>query len=376
MVTKSNYLKSYKSMSEAEKRDYIQRVDKWTEETFPELMAHAESWITVPEKDYDEGVILASALRSAQGFINNAQRYEAKKAIQILNSHLMDVRNKSGLSKVKVREAGDKRKFIAVVPSRGIPQEDGTLKQRNFEEVDVDGRRPEHISQYINMLPNTLRIEAEGIKFMYLELADYRHNLEVLSKDPRVSDEARADLAKKCVKAEQKIRFLWDRIDKAYNKATGQADDDDDEETEVLPTAMPMKRSGEYTKVEIEAMQDEEMKELCKSARIDLNKKYVRRGDVKITPEYREQLSLRIRELMEWGENVPKKAYKMCQEAGVTVSGFNDDDEIAAKNAAEADAQEDESDIPDVSLDESKAKASTEQFIASDKGRTSIDSNK
>lgn len=359
-------------MNETEKRDYIQRVDKWTEETFPELMAHAESWITVPEKDYDEGVILASALRSAQGFINNAQRYEAKKAIQILNSHLTDVRNKSGLSKVKVREAGDKRKFIAIVPSRGIPQEDGTLKQRKFEEVDVDGRRPGHISQYINMLPNTLRIEAEGIKSMYLELADYRHNLEVLSKDPRVSDEARADFAKKCVKAEQKIRSLWDRIDRAYNKATGQTDDDDDEETEVSPAAMPMKRSGEYTKVEIEAMQDEEMKELCKNARIDLNKKYVRRGDVKITPEYREQLSLRIRELMDWGENVPKKAYKMCQEAGVTVSGFNDDDEIAAKNAAEADAQEDETDTPDIPSDEPKAK----QSITSDKGRTGIDSNK
>lgn len=376
MVTKSNYLKSYKSMNETEKRDYIQRVDKWTEETFPELMAHAESWITVPEKDYDEGVILASALRSAQGFINNAQRYEAKKAIEILNSHLTDVRNKSGLSKVKVREAGDKRKFIAVVPSRGVPQEDGTLKQPKFEEVDVDGRRPEHISQYINLLPNALRMEAEGFKSMYLELADYRHNLEVLSNDPRVSDEARADLAKKCVKAEQKIRSLWDRIDKAYNKATGQTDDDDDDETETSPVAMPMKRSGEYTKVEIEAMQDEEMKELCKSARIDLNKKYVRRGDVKITPEYREQLSLRIRELLDWGENVPKKAYKMCQEAGVTVSGFNDDDEIAAKNAAEADAQEDEGDGADIPSAESRDKASTYQPHVTDKGKTGIDSNK
>lgn len=339
-------------MSETEKRDYIQRVDKWTEETFPELMAHAESWMTVPEKDFDEGVRLASALRGAQGFISNVQRYEAKKAIEKLNGFLTSVRDKSGLSKVKVREAGDQRKWIAVVPSPGIPQEDGNLKQRKFEEVDVDGRRPEHLSQYINLLPNALRMEAEGLKAMYLELADYRHNLEVLADDPRVSDEARADKAKKCVKQEQKIRSLWDRIDKAYKKATGQtSDDDDDDENEGGGQAqMPMKRSGEYTKVEIESMQDEEMKELCKSARIDLNKKYVRRGDVKITPEYREQLSLRIRELMEWGENVPKKAYKMCQEAGVTVSGFNDDDEIAAKNAAEADAQEEETDASDNTL--------------------------
>lgn len=343
MIDKRDFLKSYKAMNETEKRDYIQRVDKWTEETFPELMAHAESWMTVPEKDFDEGVRLASALRSAQMFISNVQRYEAKKAIEKLNAFLKDVRDKSGLSKVKVREAGDKRKWMAVVPAAGVPQEDGTLKQRKFEEVDVDGRRPEHLSQYADKLPNALRQEVDGLKSMYLELADYRHNLEVLADDPRVSDEARADLAKKCVKQEQKIRDLWNRIDKAYKKATGQISDDDDDDTEESATMqMPMKRSGEYTKVEIEAMQDEEMKEICKSARIDLNKKYVRRGDVKITPEYREQLSLRIRELMEWEENVPKKAYKMCQEAGVTVSGFNDDDEIAAKNAAEADVQEEE----------------------------------
>lgn len=341
MISRGEYLKSYKAMSETEKRDYIQRVDRWTEETFPELLAHAESWMTVPEKDFDEGVRLVSALRGAQMFVSNIQRYDAKKAIEKMNAFLKDVRDKSGLSRVKVREAGDKRKWMAVVPSAGVPQEDGTLKQRKFEEVDVDGRRPEHLSQYINHLPNALRMEAEGIKGMYLELADYRHNLEVLADDPRVSDEARADIAKKCVKQEQKIRDLWNRIDKAYLKATGQvSDDEEEEETESNAQQMPMKRSGEYTKVEIEAMQDEEMKELCKSARIDLNKKYVRRGDVKITPEYREQLSLRIRELMEWEESIPKKAYKMCQEAGVTVSGFNDDDEIAAKNAAEADAEE------------------------------------
>ena len=50
MIDRREYLKSYKAMNETEKRDYIQRVDKWTEETFPELMAHAESWMRSEER--------------------------------------------------------------------------------------------------------------------------------------------------------------------------------------------------------------------------------------------------------------------------------------------------------------------------------------
>ena len=56
--------------------------------------------------------------------------------------------------------------------------------------------------------------------------------------------------------------------------------------------------------------------------------KYINRSDVKITDEYREQLNLRIIELMEWGENLPRKTADVATNAGVFIKGVNKDAEV------------------------------------------------
>ena len=42
MITEKEYLKDYRTMNEEEKKDYLDRVKRWTDETFPELLALAE----------------------------------------------------------------------------------------------------------------------------------------------------------------------------------------------------------------------------------------------------------------------------------------------------------------------------------------------
>ena len=44
---------------------------------------------------------------------------------------------------------------------------------------------------------------------------------------------------------------------------------------------------------------------------------------MKITEEYKEQLRLRIEELMEWGENLPKKTAEVATAAGISIPGVN-----------------------------------------------------
>jgi hypothetical protein len=63
--------------------------------------------------------------------------------------------------------------------------------------------------------------------------------------------------------------------------------------------------------------------EVCRKARVEGNKKYINRSDVKITEEYKEQLRLRIEELMEWGENLPKKTAEVATAAGISIPGVN-----------------------------------------------------
>ena len=88
-------------------------------------------------------------------------------------------------------------------------------------------------------------------------------------------------------------------------------------------TADSMKRPGDFTRAEIEAMKDVRQQEVCRKARVEGNKKYINRSDVKITEEYKEQLRLRIEELMEWGENLPKKTAEVATVAGISIPGVN-----------------------------------------------------
>ena len=95
-----------------------------------------------------------------------------------------------------------------------------------------------------------------------------------------------------------------------------------------------VKSAGEYTKEEIDAMDDEEMQDNCRRARIEANKKYVRRTDVQMSDERREQITLRIAELVAWGQSVPAAAKELCEKHGIVIAGYNDQPTAAAEEPA------------------------------------------
>lgn len=315
MITEKEYLKDYRTMNEEEKKDYLDRVKRWTDETFPELLALAECWMKVPVKDFDEGCRLVSAIVRAKDFLRDVQRYEARRALNKMNLFLQEVRQKSGLAKKATRGPVGTVRYKAIVPDDGAPDEEGNMTARQYEEQEVDGRRPKEFALYKDKLPKSLRDKGEKeLSGMYLELAEYRGTLEVMAENPNVSDEARADMAQKAIASEQKIRAFWANVDAALNGTYTEPE---------TSTADSMKRPGDFTRVEIEAMKDVRQQEVCRKARVEGNKKYINRSDVKITEEYKEQLRLRIEELMEWGENLPKKTAEVATAAGISIPGVN-----------------------------------------------------
>lgn len=302
-------------MNEEEKKDYLDRVKRWTDETFPELLALAECWMKVPVKDFDEGCRLVSAIVRAKDFLRDVQRYEARRALNKMNLFLQEVRKKSGLAKKATRGPVGTVRYKAIVPDDGAPDEEGNMTARQYEEQEVDGRRPKEFALYKDKLPKSLRDKGEKeLSAMYLELAEYRGTLEVMAENPNVSDEARADMAQKAIASEQKIRAFWTNVDAALNGTYTEPE---------TSTADSMKRPGDFTRAEIEAMKDVRQQEVCRKARVEGNKKYINRSDVKITEEYKEQLRLRIEELMEWGENLPKKTAEVATAAGISIPGVN-----------------------------------------------------
>ena len=344
MITKKDFMKDYKQMTSAEQKDYIERVEKWNDETFPQLMAQVTSWMNVPVKEFNEGQKLCSAIIRARPFLIASRSYrDVKVVLDKMNSLLVEVRKKSGLSQLATRPAGDKRKWFAATEVKSAPDENGVVTVKKYEEPEVDGRRPQHVSEYVHLLPKSLQQEAMNLKQMHMELAMYRGEAEELSKDAHATKEQIAEKARKALDTEQRIRLLYATIDAAYKKATNQKLNEDEEALLMQEEEQPatFKRAGEYTKAEIDAMAPGKTKDDITAARIDADKRYLRR-DVKVTDEYKQQLELRIKELVEWGVEIGDKGKMKLTEAGIIVPGVNDDlvEEEEAKEITEVKSSE------------------------------------
>ena len=319
MTTKFKQLKSYKRMDEKEKLEYLANVEKWTEETYPRLAALDDSWKEADMKDYFSGLELVSALQKAQGFLASHMRYDAKKRLEVLNRLLIEVRTKAGMKRISHQV-----KHTALVPGPAKVNEEGVeVPRKPFEMPEVSDRRPEHISQYIHLLPENLRNEAKDIAGLYDQLAHWRSRAEYLALDPRADRYMVSRAAKNTVKYESMILNFWQRVDLEYAKAKKGKEDAElmaelAREAEML--AKPeVKSAGEYTKAEIDAMEDEEMAENCKKARIEANKKYLRRDDTQMNDERKAQMQLRAGELLEWGLQLSMKAIALFEKYGVDI---------------------------------------------------------
>ena len=320
MIERKEFMKDYRQMSSDEQLSYFERIEKWNDETFPQLMAQATSWMNVPVKEFNEGLKLVSAINRARPFVIAHRSYRnVDVVLNKMRSLLAEVHEKSGRSRLRTIPAGDKRKWFAVTEVITEPDEDGVETVRKYEEPEVDGRRPQHVSEYVHLLPKKLQQDAASLRQMHMELAMYRGEAEELSKDANASKEQVAEKARKAVETEQRIRLLYATIDAAYKKVAGQKLTEDEESLLADEEEQPQmfKRAGEYTKEEIDAMPEGRMKEDCTAARQEADKKYLRRDPKNITDEYRQQLTIRAKELLDWGIELSEKARQNMSMAGV-----------------------------------------------------------
>ncbi len=325
-------------MNNKEKEEYNIRLIKWTDESMPRLFAIADAWTEADVKDFDEGCIIASAFSKTHGFISMQHRYEAAKKKKILGDFLVQLRKKTGLDKMTTRPPVGEKRFIAVLPSKKIDEDGNVVEKKPFEMPAVEGRRPDHLDQYIHQLSPELQRRSRNLENWYLQLASHKERALLLTNDSRAT---KADIeaeVKKTLKAEAIILNFWEQVDLEWQKVTGKSIDESDllalrSEAERLGR-QAVKSAGEYTKQEIGAMDDEEMQENCRRARIEANKKYLRRKDVQMSDERREQIKLRIAELMAWEQAVPDSARELCEKNGIVVPGYNDKPEAKTEEPA------------------------------------------
>ena len=322
MITKKDYLKNLNTMTTDEKLLLIDRTEKWIE-AYPTLRASVTSWEDAPVKDFDEGLILCSCLRRAHSFLDNAYGFNAKKCLDLIQETLKEIVRIAHPGGPRTESEKKKKPIKAFVPKRQMPDENGkvislTEKERICQEQDAmedeaknDRFRPQNLESYVHLLPKELQQECKNVqKKYYMPMREYRSRLESLTENPDATQEQRAEMATYLVAAEEALAAFWEKVDKEYKKVTGQ---------ELSTESGKEKKLSEYTKEDIDKLDDEETKEKLKFSRLENNKKYLRRGDLPDCEETREQLAIRAKEMQEWGVPLTKRHIANMQKYGVTV---------------------------------------------------------
>lgn len=320
MIDKSDYMKNVLAMSYEEKLLLLDRTDKWME-AYPSLRAAVTSWEDAPVKDFDEGLLLCSCLQRARSFVEGAYKFNAVKCLDMINSTLKEVVRIARPAGPRTESEKKTKKIKAFIPKAPLPDEDGnatklTEQQRiqleeaaMVEEESNDKHRPQHIEGYIHLLPFDLQSECKEVRKRYYQpLREARARLESLAENPDATTEQREEAAERLAAADDALADFWERVDKAYRAATGQ---------DVPDATAKEKKLSEFTKEDIERIEDAEQKEALKVARIENNKKYLRRTDLPEGEDTKAQLLLRATEQKEWGVRVTKNQRANMSRYGV-----------------------------------------------------------
>lgn len=170
--------------------------------------------------------------------------------------------------------------------------------------------RPQHLSEYIHLLPAHIQERSKQLQQWYNEMAYAHSTLQSLVLDnPLSSKSERARFAQAVCRKEDRINLFWDLVDAYWERCQGRTVSDELlAELESRYTVLAKEDSGElpsrllgsYSKSEIDAMPEGEFKESAKKARILRNQKFLRRSDrsKKIDPI---QIESTVEELHSWG---------------------------------------------------------------------------
>lgn len=316
-------MKNVLTMTEEEKMLLIDRADKWLE-AYPALRASVTSWQDAPVKDFDEGLLLCSCLRRAKSFVESAYKFNAQKCLDMIQMTLKEIVSVAGPNAPRTESEKKANPIKAFIPKKPMPDEDGNVKRMTEEErkkkqaeameeeAAMDKWRPQNLKAYKHLLPKAMQAECDKVqqKF-YMPMREYRSRLESLVENPDATDAQRKEMADRLVEAENKLAAFWEGVDLEYKKATGQ-------ELPAEPEAKE-KRFTEYTKEDIDKMEDGEQKEKVKTSRIESNKKYLRRSDLPNDEATRQQMTIRADELMQWDIELTSKQLKNMKKFGVTI---------------------------------------------------------
>lgn len=355
MISRTQFLPKFTNMTADERASLAKTALDYQNDVLPQIEAAPEPWSQETIAMFDEGLILLSSLFRARDFCLAAYGYkQAAKRLNGFRALFLQLQNtliKAGyLEETSVSAPIDNKRRYPSDPRRILKHASLVSKvadaerfplgnlQRSAEGVpalsqasagagvlSAEGKPRMHLDQYISQLSPEMKKEAERMSDLYFQFAVESQKLEQICNNPNSSKQDRAFHAECVCTCEDKIKNLWRRIDLDYAKQTGKEVSTEyqeflDEETRAIYNEAKERALGEYSKLEIEMMADDNpTKEPARRARIERDKKFLRRDDRQQSDEQKENLLLAATELHDWGFLITPSQVENCKFYGVDI---------------------------------------------------------
>jgi len=222
-------------MEQQERESYFADVRQWTAETYPRLLAHVEAWNEAEVKDYDTGLLLASAMTQARSFVAKADLFTHTKSLNMIYSYLKDVSrfDQGPKDVVNPREGLVVKKYRHVAATPVTREDENGIVtttdpvSRTQEIVaqvaasyDVD-RRPSHYDSWRDKMSERLGKQVDNLQSLYLELAAARELAEKLDDNPNATTKDRAAANKRIVFWDDQIQAVHALAQKEWDALQG-----------------------------------------------------------------------------------------------------------------------------------------------------------
>ena len=324
--------KEFKRMNDQEKKDYIQSFSQFTDEWYKELVACQNGWNESCLKSFKQALNFLTAFSKFKPFVHDAEHFkDYKRRLNSVIMYLDMIRKETGLNKVATVQADDKKEYIAgfqptnadpadATAATGAAQTTASTQEEIKAEV-VNQHVPlpsDHISAYKHLLSPALQAEVENIAALRGQIALHAEMAKRYT-EAKAPQEAIKSEAEQAVALQKTLGDLYEAIDVELVEIKAQGENITlpqaleaaaaNRATEIAKTAdlaAPTPSNTNLTKAEIDELPEGEEKENLKKLRIESNKRYLVRKDVKLTPKREAEIALRTAELEAWGITLTK----------------------------------------------------------------------
>ena len=246
-ISTNDYLKRLDNMNGEERQAYLERVGKWLcSNAAQRLVRHmgdpgaqlqnvmvcSMGWNDKECEAFDEGVQLLTAVVHSEDtwlpdmlYVKAAKRV-IRRMVEILKrvcqEAAMDIAVKEFKHAERKDTANRKPKEESAegttIATQAVGEGSQSARDLSPDRTELKPVRPKHIDQYVHLLPEKTQERAAQVKDLLRDLDASREKMRLLMDDETASAADREAWAKKVTSIDNKIRKIYDELDREWDK--------------------------------------------------------------------------------------------------------------------------------------------------------------